>query len=118
MAHNEAHNALVRDALHELAIQGYCCWKNETGCWFDYTVVNGKLKKGRPHPYGKIGSGDIMGILPPTGRHMEFEAKTGTGRQGENQEGHQEFAVERNGGIYILFRSVPELMEKLRAAHA
>lgn len=113
MAHNEAHNLLVRDALHALATAGYCCWKNETGVWFEYTVENGKLKKGRPHAYGKTGSGDIIGILHPHGRHMEFEAKTGLGRQRDNQKLHQDFCVERNGGIYILFSSVAELLSEL-----
>lgn len=113
MAHNEAHNALVRDALQELALRGYCAWKNETGVWFEYSIVQGKLKKGRPHKYGKPGSGDIMGVLPPHGRHMEFEAKTGTGNQNDNQEKHEEHCVRKNCGIYILFRDVPSLMAEL-----
>ena len=113
MANNEAHNLLVRDALHALAAAGYCCWKNETGVWFEYTIEKGKLKKGRPHAYGKVGSGDIIGILAPHGRHMEFEAKTGVGCQNDNQNIHQEFCVEKNGGLYILFRSVAELMMEL-----
>jgi hypothetical protein len=113
MAHNEAHNALVRAALQELALKGYTAWENETGVWFEYYIKNGKLEKGRAHAYGKVGSGDIFIVLPPHGRHIEAEAKTGAGRQSENQKLHQKYAVERNGGAYILFRSAPELMQKL-----
>ena len=124
MAHNEAHNALVRDALQELAINDYCAWRNETGVWFDYTIENGKLKKGRPHKFGKDGSADIFIILPVPvifngrhkiiGWHVEAEAKTGAGAQNENQKLHQEFCVERNGGAYILFRDVPFLLNSLK----
>jgi len=125
MAHNEAHNALVRDALQELAMAGYTAWKNETGVWFEYTVERGKLKKGRPHKYGKTGSGDIIIILPMmlqfcsgvkrlVGWHIEAEAKTGTGRQSEDQGLHQQFCVEKNGGEYILFRSTAELLAALQ----
>lgn len=103
MANNEAHTALVREALQELALQGYTAWQNETGVWFE--------ENGRPHKYGKKGSADIFCILPVQvgnkkfGIHAEFEAKTGTGRQSKNQKLHQEFVVERNGGIYIVFRA-------------
>jgi hypothetical protein len=115
MAHNDAHNALVREALEALAIAGYTAWRNETGAWFDGVD--------RPHKYGKKGSGDIFIILPVAvtwrdqarviGWHIEAEAKTGVGRQNKNQKDHQKFVVERNGGIYILFRAAPELLEAL-----
>lgn len=105
MANNAAHNALVREALQELAIRGYTAWENETGVWFD----EGR----RPHKYGKKGSGDIFIVLPPNGRHVECEAKTGSGRQSKNQNLHQEFCIEKNGGAYILFRSVLELITEL-----
>jgi hypothetical protein len=116
LANNQAHNDLVRSALQELAINGYTAWANQTGVWFD--------SDGRPHKYGKKGSGDIMIILPVlvqfasgfkrlVGWHIEAEAKTGTGRQSENQNLHQEFCVERNGGGYILFRDVPYLLAEL-----
>lgn len=123
MAHNAAHNALVKSALEELAINGYTAWESETGVWFE---KNQKGGKGRPHKFGKIGGGDITIILPrpalniytgeriTIGQHVEAEAKTGSGRQNPNQKKHQEFVVERNAGAYILFRSVEELLCQLR----
>ena len=105
MANNDAHNALVRGALKALAINGYCAWPTNTGA---YKTDSGGFIK-----YGKIGGGDITLILPPGGRHVECEAKTGTGRQSDNQKKHQKYVVEANGGIYIVFRSVPELLDIL-----
>lgn len=115
MANNAAHNELVRRGLEALAVAGYCSWKNETGVWFEYSIVNGELKRGRPHSYGKTGSADIIIVLAPHGRHVEAEAKTGTGKQKQNQKDHQFYCVERHGGAYILFRTVDELMAGVRA---
>lgn len=110
--HNEAHTALVRAALESLAMNGYTAWPTNTGA---YKTEHGSFIK-----YGKKGGGDITGILPVQielktfGRYFEAEAKTGTGQQSKNQKLHQEFVVERNGGVYILFRSTDELLERLR----
>lgn len=125
-SHNAAHNKLVSDALFELAQRGYTAYKNETGVWFEQE--NGE--RGRPHKYGKKGSADIVAIVPRKvfvstligepvktiiGQHCEFEAKTGTGRQSENQIRHQKYVVERNGGVYILFRTVEDLFSQMKA---
>lgn len=117
MAHNEAHNALVREALQELAIKGYTAWRSESGAWIE--------DSGRVHKFGKKGGGDITLIVPRKlidlngdwiiiGQHVEAEAKTGTGAQSKNQKLHQEHVVEKNGGVYILFRSVDELLCQLQ----
>ena len=102
---DNAHTILVYDALQALAKHGYTAWQNNTGAI--------KTDTGRYQKYGKVGSADIMGILQPNGRHMELEAKTGTGRQSKEQKIHQQFVVERNGGLYILFRSVDDLLKQL-----
>jgi len=123
MAHNQAHNELVRVTLLELAKAGYCAWKNETGVWFEHDE-RAEDEKGRPHKYGKVGSADIFCILPliignsKFGLHCEFEAKTGTGRQNPNQKKHQEYVVERNGGFYMVFRDTDALLTEVRAFHA
>ncbi len=105
MANNEAHTALVREALQELALQGYTAWPVNTGA--TKTDSGGFIK------FGKKGAADISAIIPipvksagrTFGIHAEFEAKTGNAVQKKNQKLHQEFVVERNGGIYIVFRS-------------
>lgn len=114
--HNAAHTALIAEALMELAKAGYTAWKNETGVWFEKKEgesADDKIK-GRPHKYGKVGSADIFVILPPFGRHVEAEGKTGRGQQGPKQKLHQAHVVERNGGAYILFRNIPDLLSQLQ----
>lgn len=89
-----------------LAINGFTAWKTGTGA---YATETGAFIK-----YGKKGGGDITGILAPHGRHFEAEAKTGNAVQRKNQKDHQKFCVERNGGLYILFRSVEQLLADLK----
>ncbi len=102
--HNEAHTLLVNAALQELAIQGYTAWGVNTGAL--KTESGGFLK------FGKKGAADISAIIPieyhgkTFGIHCEFEAKTGNAVQRKNQKLHQKYVIERNAGIYIVFRSV------------
>ncbi len=109
-----AHTELVRAGLEALAMNGYTAWKTGAGgLRTDTTFIK----------FGKKGGGDITGILPTflfirgqprtLGIHFEAEAKTGKGGQRKSQKLHQEFAVERNGGIYFVFRSVEELLLKM-----
>ncbi len=81
-------------------------WPNQTGA---------AKTDGRFIQYGKLGSGDILAILPPNGRHAEFEAKTGQGRQRKGQKEHQRM-VEAQGGLYLVFRSVDDLVFQLERA--
>lgn len=113
MAHNQAHADLITFALRELAKAGYCAWSNPTGVWFERDEQHPE-ERGRPHKYGKTGSGDIFCVLPPHGRHAEFEGKVGKDTQRESQAKHQKYVVERNGGLYILFRSAQELISELK----
>lgn len=120
MNNSAAHTALVRSALEDLAINGYTAWQNQTGVWFEKND-NDPTKKGRPHKYGKAGSADIFLILPVTihgvviGVHIEAEAKTGNAKQSVNQKKHQKYVVERNGGVYFVFRTTAELLNQLAA---
>jgi len=112
--HNEAHTILVREALQELALQGYCAWPVNTGA--TKTDSGGFIK------FGKKGGADISAIIPipvksagrTFGIHAEFEAKTGNAVQRKNQKLHQEFVVERNGGIYIVFRATDGSEEAIK----
>lgn len=103
-----AHTALVNAAIEALALRGYTAWKTAAGAM--------RNEDGYFMKYGKKGAGDITGILPPNGRHFEAEAKTGGGAQNKNQKLHQQFVVERNGGLYILFHTLDELFSGLAAA--
>src|ERR1700747_470633 len=103
---NDAHTALVREALEKLALGGITAWQVNTGA--HKTQSGGYIK------YGKTGAADICAIIPRKigkviiGQHCEFEAKTGMRAETQseknksdrkNQRLHQQFVVERNGGL-------------------
>jgi hypothetical protein len=100
---SSAHTRLVREACEWLAMNRIFAWPNQTGA----AKIDGRFVQ-----YGKLGSGDIIAVLPPHGRHAEFEAKTGQGRQRRGQKEHQR-VVEAQGGCYLVFRSVEDLAGQL-----
>lgn len=116
---NAEHTALCRAALESGALAGFTLWPGGAGAF--KTETGGFIK------YGKKGGADILGIIPISiqwpvssfrytlGVHVEAEAKTGGGDQSKNQKAHQLHVIERNGGIYFVFHSVPEFLEKLRS---
>ena len=106
MGSSAEHKQLKNDALEWLATAGYFAWPNETGG----TFIDGRFMK-----FGKKGSGDILAVLGPHGRHAEFEAKTGDASQSKGQRVHQSM-VEKRGGLYLVFRSVEDLQQQMRVA--
>ncbi len=117
MADN-AHTNLVRAALVALSSHGHLAWDNQTGSGWVGKLMGrtgaGRivLDLARPISFGLPGSADIIG-LTAKGTGLAAEAKTGTGRQRKNQQNFQT-AWEKRGGIYVLFRSVDELLEAVR----
>ncbi len=100
-----AHRELIRAACERLAIEGYLAWPNRTGA----TEI-----AGRYIPFGKIGSGDIVGVLN-CGTHFEGEGKTGDAVQTREQKIHQS-RLEKRNAVYILFHTVDELLGKVKMA--
>lgn len=110
---SEAHSRLVKECVEELALRGYPAWPNQTGkAWRD----------GRLIPFGKKGSGDVIGCLPRVlnvdgspllvGIHLEVECKTGEAVQNKKQKAHMR-VVRGCGGIYLVIRSRVELRDWL-----
>lgn len=93
--------AVVRACLQYLQMLGCFVWRNNSGGYTPYS------DSGRVVRYGKVGSGDIIG-LTPTGRHIEIEAKFGNNKQSEYQLEHQR-KIESHNGIYILAYSVSDI---------
>lgn len=62
--------------------------------------------------FGMAGQADIAGIL--NGFAIEIEVKADRGKQSEAQANWQR-AVERAGGVYILARSVEDVLDQLRS---
>ncbi len=86
------------DALDYLEMRGVFCWRNNTG-------ARGRVK------YGKLGSPDIIGIMP-NGRFIGVELKKPKGRGlSDNQERFHKDAL-RNNAVIIVVRSAEELHAK------
>jgi hypothetical protein len=75
-------------------------------------VLVAKDKTGRVLRAGVTGQADISGILAPSGRRVEVEVKTATGRQSPDQKRWQTM-IEAHGGIYILARSTDDVARGL-----
>lgn len=58
------------------------------------------------------GMPDLLGVVGPNGRALAIEVKSAKGRQREEQKAFQS-AWEKRGGLYILARSVDDVLERL-----
>src|SRR4051812_31915703 len=67
----KAANDLVSACLHLLALQGVRAWRNNTT-----GVYDPQRKRFRTFT-GRKGISDILGIIPPTGRLLAVECKSG-----------------------------------------
>jgi hypothetical protein len=96
--------AVVKVCLDYLKLRGAYVWRNNTGALRD--------KKNRPVFFGRVGSSDIIGLLPG-GRFIAVECKAPGGHPGEHQ---IEFLnqVEKMGGLAVIARSVEDLEKSLR----
>jgi len=104
-----------RDVLAEcIQVLGYFrnvhFWRSNAGvAW----LPSPKDRRGiRPVRFGVPGQADITGILAPSGRRIEIECKSDTGRQSVDQRNFEEM-IREAGGIYLLVRSGQELVEAL-----
>lgn len=102
MNRTTAHTALVHQALVALSRAGVMAWENRTGAAIS---VDGA----RFIAYGLKGSTDILGIIPPNGRALVAEAKTGTGRTTEQQRRFGQAATAK-GALWVVFHNLDELM--------
>lgn len=101
MGSYKQHQALVRKALIELSKLGCRAWQNQTG-------MGRSMDNTRVIRFGLPGSSDILGIIPPAGRLLAVEVKTGQGQQTKEQRQFQEM-VQSLGGIYIVVREEHEV---------
>lgn len=84
-----------------LALHKVFCWRNNTGSY--------KTDAGHYVAYGLKGSADIIGMTS-TGRFLAIEVKSSTGTLNPDQRLFRD-AVMKNGGLYIVARSVDVLQE-------
>lgn len=89
-------------------------WRSNTGA----VVLEYKWRK-RFIRYGRVGSGDITGLIRrkviadngirEIGQRVEIEVKTEKGKQTLSQKEFQQ-EIEENGGLYLLVRGVDDLI--------
>ena len=59
--------------------------------------------------YGIKGAGDIIGIIPPGGQHLELECKAGKGGRLSLLQQKRDRDVRSNGGFYFVVHGIEEL---------
>lgn len=79
-------------------------WRQNTGV--------ARTRTGQVVRFGVPGQADLSGILMPSGRRIEIEVKSATGRQSEAQRRWQRM-IEKFGGLYVLACSVDDVLEVL-----
>ena len=84
-------------------------WRSNTGVGRALTDPSSVVAFGLP------GAADLSGIVSPSGRRLEVEVKSATGRLSPVQRAFGEM-VQRFGGIYIVARSVEQAIAELELA--
>lgn len=90
---------LVIARLNELP--GVRVWRFNVGAFRD--------ARGRTYRFGVPGQADVGGLMAPSGRTLQVELKSRTGRQTPEQRAWQ-LETERYGGLYVLARSLPDAL--------
>lgn len=107
MGSTAEHQKLVND-VHLLcgAMPQIRLWKQVNGVF--RSMTGNRLVK-----VGLIGSSDLTGIILTSGKRLEAEAKTGNAVQNDEQIAFANMIV-KYGGVFILFHSVDEFLDKLQ----
>lgn len=101
---------LVRAAVPYLLASGIPCYRSNTGA----TRIGDRFIR-----FGIPGSPDIIGIMPGTGQFLGIECKMPGRYLSQSQKAFQS-VIERNGGIYIVARTMDDIdavvsrMQKIR----
>ena len=102
--------ATTHDGYTATQLQNYCINKiqNDLGgvAWRNNV---GKLRvANRFVPFGKVGSGDVIGFLPPHGRFVSIEIKTRNDRMTDEQTEFL-FRVRELGGLAFIVESIADV---------
>lgn len=96
---------ILKASLEYLQIKGYVCKRNNSGKIF-LKNPNGST---RAINVGEAGWPDVEGMTK-TGQYFGIEFKTPIGKQSPDQVVMQD-RIRKSGGIYILARSVQDVMD-------
>lgn len=100
----QPHGKLVDACVKWLFAHGVFCWVNRTGSLPvpAYQRKDGTWSENRRLPYGKKGSGDIIGCTR-NGKHIEVEAKVDRDEQRHEQSDHEQRIKEKRGLYYVIY---------------
>ena len=96
-------NAIQLQVLKFLKSKGFFCWRNANVT----PSVNGKYLY---NPSNQPGQGDIIGVIPGSGKHLEVEIKTPVGVQSPVQAIHEKRLTDE-GAVYVLVKSLDEIKQ-------
>lgn len=97
----KAENSIQLAVLKYLKSKGVYCWRNAN-------VTPQRNGKYLYNPSNQVGLGDIIGVIPASGKHLEVEIKTPTGRMSTVQAIHEK-RLNDEGAVYVLVRSKEEI---------
>jgi hypothetical protein len=100
---HESEKGVLDACLQLLSMKGIFHYRNNTGALYDR---NNRLIR-----FGAVGSPDIVAII--CGQYVGIECKSTIGKQSDNQRLFQ-IGVEKAGGVYIIVRSVEDLLQALK----
>jgi hypothetical protein len=100
-------NRVKRECLEYLKVRQIYCWSNPSGAV--------RIRPGKFMSFGKKGSADIIGLLPPDGKFLAVETKAPDGRLSPEQREFLE-AIKQQGGVAVIARSWTDIDQALRQA--
>ncbi len=105
MSTQRPHLEVVRNCLLALSLRGLRpCGRTEAG--------GGLMPSGRFKRFGTRHWPDITAVVPPTGRALFIEVKTGRARLTAGQRRFRDCATDA-GAVHIVARSADDLIEQL-----
>jgi len=104
-SNEKSESTIKSEILVWLSEHGVLAWNNPTGVGLSADGM-------RPIRFGLLGSPDILGVIPGTGRFLGVETKTATGRLRDSQAKFRA-RFERCGGLYVVARSIEDVSAAL-----
>jgi len=98
----------LKSCLQWLKTHHIPAWRSNTGAY----EVKDDLGNSRFIAYGAVGSPDIHGIIPGSGKYLGIEVKASGKKLKPEQQAWRDMVVIA-GGVYILAYSTDDLQEKL-----
>ena len=109
MNRSAAHSKLIRACLELLGFHRIPAWSSKTTGQYDPTTGRWRKAKGVK---ARKGVADITGVIPPHGRALFVECKTGSGSLSPAQRDFRDEVVGA-GALWVLARSLDDVQDTL-----